>query len=80
MSQTTTAERQALDLATLASERLAAGALIDKHQLAALLDVDERTVRRQVAARRWPCTYLPGTSALRFSRADVDAILTGGIK
>lgn len=81
MSQSTAedTERQALDLAAIAAERLAHGALIDGHQLAALLGINERTVRRKVLARRWPSTYLPGVKGARFTREDVDAILTGGI-
>lgn len=81
MSQSTAeeTERQALDLAAIASERLALGALIDGHQLAALLNISERTVREKAAARLWPCTYVRGVAGRRFSRQDVDAILAGGI-
>lgn len=74
------AERQVLDVAALAAERLALGALIDGHQLAALLGISERTVRDKSTAGRWPCTYLPGVKGRRFTAADVEAIKAGGIK
>ena len=65
--------RPAVDSDTHAGPRLHTPA-----QAAALLTVSECWLRRQAGQRRIPCTFLG--RRLRFSDADLDAIITAGAR